>query len=85
MATETKQDRGEIKGEQVADAKRTCFFEIEKGPDKKINWILWSGNGRPMAMSAISYDRANDALHAIQTILSQVHRNTRIVIAHSGE
>lgn len=47
------------------------------------HWMLWSGNGRPMATNAVGYktrDACTDALKSIKEILKE--EKLRVTIVH---
>lgn len=62
---------------------RESYFEVAEDEDHKWHWVLWSSNGRPMALNAIAYERRNDATNAISAFKMAVTPNTKIVVAHT--
>lgn len=43
------------------------FIELATQNDKW-HWVLWSKNGRPIAMSARGYGKRNDAARAVELV-----------------
>lgn len=73
-----------MKPEEAESPQRKAYFEISKGDDGRASWVLWSANGRALATSVVTYDRVNDCIAAITTVIGHVTSSTRIVVAHSG-
>jgi uncharacterized protein YegP (UPF0339 family) len=68
--------------ETVQTVQRPPYFEVAQGQDGKWHWMLWSGNGRQLAMNVFSYERQNDCTSAIKTINEAMKKGLKIVIAH---
>ena len=68
--------------EEQTRSQREPYFEMAKDADGQWAWCLWSGNGRMMATSAITYTQANDCKSAIQTINGKLGGKLKIVVAH---
>lgn len=61
---------------------RTPFYEIAE-QDGKLYWVLWSGNGRMMAMSPVSYERRKDVVAAIKTLVPVIQGANLICLSHA--
>lgn len=47
------------------------WFEIAK-TEEGYEWCLWTGNGRPLAVSAMHYGTVNDCKQAIRTLITRL-------------
>lgn len=72
---ETGQTGQEVKG-------REPLFEIAQDIEGKWHWVLFAGNGRPIATSAVAYDRRNDCLGSIKAARAMIGDTRRVVYAN---
>ena len=50
------------------NAARTAWIEIAMDPQGKWHWLLWSGNGRPVARNPVEYEKRKDAIQAAKSV-----------------
>ena len=61
---------------------RRPYFEVVQNARGEWEWMLWSGNGRQMAMSVLTYKRRNDCTNAIENMMQIVAQTPKIVVEH---
>lgn len=61
---------------------RRPFIEAAKDAAGQWHWVLWSGNGRAMAINATPYQKRHDCTKAITLVKAAMKPDTKVVIAH---
>lgn len=79
---ETNKDELPQTGQTGQEPHTTPFFEIAEDSHGKWHWVLWSGNGRQMAVNAIAYDRRADCISAIRAAADAMPRANVITRSH---
>ncbi len=60
------------------------YIEIGQDTRGKWHWVLWAGNGRPMAINAIPYNRRNDVTTVLEKVRETFGQTLKIIISHKG-
>lgn len=68
-------------GQESDSGGRQPRFEVEMDDSGQWHWMLFSGNGRPLAVNAVPYPRRNDCTNAINIVRNAIKPDTRIYIA----
>ena len=53
---------------QVVKEKKDAWIEIAQDSEGRFHWCLWAPNGRPIALSAVIYEREKDCVTAAQQL-----------------
>ena len=63
------------------EATKKPWFEVAMDQaTKEWHWVLWSGNGRPMATNFITYPGPHEAVTAIMSFRETVNPKTAITV-----
>lgn len=66
-----------------AQTKGSPFVELAQNPeDDRWYWMLWSANGRKLAMAPVGYTKRSDAIKAIRLAAGHFP-GARILLAHT--
>jgi len=88
---QTTLDATTVKTEEELEKKQTAYkdakqpyVEIATDEEGQWHWLLWAGNGQPVALCAFSYATRHECLHSVRLAYEQFLTKPQVVLVHTN-